>query len=73
MIVDKGETLVNCLAYTDLNPLRAGLVDRPEGYRRNSLGYHLQTQNNDHFLSTDFGLKEFNVKSIDYRTCFKWV
>ena len=63
VIVDKGETLVNCLAYIDLNPLRAGLVDRPEGYRWNSLGYHLQTQNKDQFLSTDFGFKEFNVKS----------
>jgi REP element-mobilizing transposase RayT len=63
VIVDRGETLVNCLAYIDLNPLRAGLVDRPEDYRWNSLGYHLQTQNKDKFLSTDFGLKEFNVKS----------
>jgi putative transposase len=63
VIVDKGETLVNCLAYIDLNPLRAGLVDRPEAYRWNSLGYHIQTNNRDSFLSTDFGLKEFNVKS----------
>ncbi len=63
VIVDKGETLVNCLAYIDLNPLRAGLVDRPEDYRWNSLGYHVQTNNQDNFLSTDFGLHEFNVKS----------
>ena len=63
LIVEKGETLVNCLAYIDLNPLRAGIVDRPEDYRWNSLGYHLQTENKDEFLSTDFGLKEFNVKS----------
>ena len=63
VIVDKGETLVNCLAYIDLNPLRAGIVHRPEDYRWNSLGYHLQTNNRDNFLSTDFGLKEFNVKS----------
>ena len=63
VIVDKGETLVNCLAYIDLNLLRAGIVDRPEDYRWNSLGYHLQTENKDGFLSTDFGLKEFNVKS----------
>ncbi len=63
VIVDKGETLVNCLAYIDLNPLRAGLVERPEDYRWNSLGYHLQTHNKGHFLSTDFGFKEFNVKS----------
>jgi hypothetical protein len=46
-----------------LNPLRAGLVKRPEEYRWNSLGYHVQTNNRDNFLSTDFGLKEFNVKS----------
>ena len=63
VIVEKGETLINCLAYIDLNPLRAGLVDRPEKYRWNSLGYHVQTNNQDNFLSTDFGLKEFNVKN----------
>ncbi|MGB5617755.1 MAG: hypothetical protein WBM78_13005 [Desulfobacterales bacterium] len=57
------KTLINCLAYIDLNPLRAGLVELPEKYRWNSLGYHIQTNNLDNFLSTDFGLKEFNVKS----------
>ena len=67
VIVEKGETLINCLAYIDLNPLRAGLVDRPEKYRWNSLGYHMQTNNRDNFLSTDFGLKEFNVKSMKER------
>ena len=63
VIVENGETLINCLAYIDLNPLRAGLVERPEQYRWNSLGYHIQTSNKDNFLSTDFGLKEFNVQS----------
>ena len=61
VIVEKGETLINCLAYIDLNPLRAGLVERPEEYRWNSLGYHIQTGNKDNFLSLDFGLKEFGV------------
>ncbi len=59
LIVENGETLINCLAYIDLNPVRAGLVDRPEDYRWNSLGYHMQTDNKDDFLSLDFGLKEF--------------
>ena len=63
VIVDKGETLVNCLAYIDLNPLRAGIIKRPEEYRWSSIGYHMQTNNKDKFLSTDFGFKEFNVKS----------
>ena len=59
----KGETLINCLAYIDLNPFRAGIVSRPEDYRWNSLGYHVQTNNRHNFLSTDFGLKEFKVKN----------
>lgn len=59
VIVENGETLVNCLAYIDLNPVRAGIVKRPEAYRWNSIGYHLQTGNKDNFLSLDFGLKEF--------------
>jgi REP element-mobilizing transposase RayT len=63
VIVKNGAILFNCLAYIDLNPLRAGLVERPEQYRWNSLGYHIQTNNRDNFLSTDFGLIEFNVKS----------
>ncbi len=67
VMVDKGETLINCLAYIDLNPLRAGIAKRPEDYRWNSLGYHVQTTDRDNFLSTDFGLKEFNVKSIKER------
>ncbi len=61
VIVEKGETLINCLAYIDLNPVRAGLVSRPEKYRWNSIGYHIQTGNKDGFLSLDFGLKEFGV------------
>lgn len=67
VIVEKGETLINCLAYIDLNPLRAGLVQRPEAYRWNSLGYHIQTGNRDNFLSLDFGLKEFGVMDAEQR------
>jgi putative transposase len=62
VVVEKGETLINCLAYIDLNPVRAGLVKRPEEYRWNSIGYHVQTDNQDHFLSLDFGLQEFGVQ-----------
>ncbi|NNK01332.1 MAG: hypothetical protein HKP58_13075 [Desulfatitalea sp.] len=63
LIVEKGETLINCLAYIDLNPVRAGIVKKPEDYRWCSLGYHIQTGNKGGFLSTDFGLREFNVKN----------
>lgn len=67
VIVDKGETLINCLAYIDLNPVRAGLVSKPEDYRWSSIGYHAQTKNKDDFLSLDFGLAEFNVKNNNAR------
>jgi REP element-mobilizing transposase RayT len=56
VLVEKGETLINCLAYIDLNPVRAGLVERPEDYRWSSLGYHAQSGNRDGWLSLDFGL-----------------
>ena len=56
VLVEDGETLINCLAYVDLNPIRAGLVERPDDYRWSSLGYHHQTGNKNQFLSLDFGL-----------------
>jgi putative transposase len=59
MIMEGGETLINCQAYIDLDPVRAGLVSRPEEYRWNAIGYHVQTDNKDDFLSLDFGLREF--------------
>ena len=67
VIVENGQTLINCLAYIDLNPVRAGMVEKPEDYRWNSIGYHVQTNNKDGFLSLDFGLKEFNVLDADER------
>jgi len=62
VLVDDGETLINCLAYIDLNPVRAGIVKKPENYRWCSLGYHVQRKNEDEFLSLDFGLAEFGVR-----------
>ncbi len=61
VIAYKGSTVTHCLAYIDLNAVRAGIVKRPENYRWCSIGYHLQTGNRDGFLSLDFGLAEFGV------------
>jgi len=60
LIVEDGLTLVNLLAYVDLNAVRAGIVKRPEEYRWCSLGYHIQSGNKDSLLSVDFGMKEWN-------------
>ena len=59
VIVQDGRTLVNLLAYVDLNPIRAGIVRRPEEYRWCSLGYHLQTGNAGDLLSLEFGLSDW--------------
>ncbi len=67
VIVENGETLINCLAYIDLNPVRAGIVEKPEDYRWNSIGYHVQTGNMDNFLSLDLGLKVFGILDKDAR------
>jgi REP element-mobilizing transposase RayT len=61
LIVEDGKALIDCLAYIDLNPLRAKIVKRPEDYRWSSLGYHIQTRNKGNCLSLDFGVKEFDV------------
>jgi REP element-mobilizing transposase RayT len=59
VIVQDGRTLVNLLAYVDLNPVRAGMVKKPENYKWCSLGYHMQTGNKGELLSVGFGLTEW--------------
>ena len=61
LIVEEGRTLINLLAYIDLNPIRAGIVKKPEDYRWSGLGYLIQTGNRDKFLSLDLGLPEWNT------------
>ncbi len=61
VLVENGDTLVQVLAYVDLNPVRAGLVSRPEDYRWCSLGHHLQAGNPDGLLSLDLGLTHFGT------------
>ncbi len=72
VIVENGDTLINLLAYIDLNPIRARLVNRPEDYRWCSIGYYTQTGNQGGLLSTDFGLNGYDEMSeqerfADYR------
>ncbi len=45
---------------TLLTELNKTLSECSEERRWNSLGYHIQAENNDRFLSTDFRHKEFD-------------
>ncbi|VFQ43011.1 transposase [Desulfoluna butyratoxydans] len=67
VILERGEAVVRCLSYIDLNPVRAGIVKRPEAYRWCSMGYHAQTGNRDGFLSLDFGFVDFGVEDPEDR------
>jgi REP element-mobilizing transposase RayT len=67
VVVENGKTLINCLAYIDLNPVRANIIEKPEDYRWNSIGYHIQTGNDGDFLSLDFGLKAHGVSDAGDR------
>ena len=60
VIVEEGRTLINLLAYIDLNPIRAGIVKRPEDYRWSGLGYLMQTGNRENLISLEMGVPEWN-------------
>jgi REP element-mobilizing transposase RayT len=54
VILEKGNALINCMAYVDLNPIRAGLVKVPEKYRWSSIYYHVIRKNGGNWLSLDY-------------------
>src|SRR6056297_2555732 len=71
LIVEDGDALLNCLAYIDLNPIRAGIVTRPEEYRWCSLGYHVQSGNRGDFLSLDFGHGDMGADAAERFRCYR--
>ncbi len=64
VLIEKGEGLLNCLAYIDLNPVRAGIVKRPEDYRWSGIGYRIYTDNKGDFLSFDGIFSESEMKDL---------
>ena len=60
VVLERNEALLNCLAYIDLNPVRAGLVSRPEDYRWCSLGCRMGGGRAGQFLSNHLGLEPYD-------------
>jgi hypothetical protein len=52
------------LAYIDLNPVRAGIVKRPEDYRWSGIGYRIYTDNKGDFFSFDGIFSESDMKEL---------
>ncbi|WP_082863489.1 transposase [Thermodesulfatator autotrophicus] len=63
VIVETGEALLNCLAYIELNPVRAGIVGKPEDYRWCSLGYRSRRGTGKDFLSLNLELTSWENKT----------
>jgi REP element-mobilizing transposase RayT len=59
VIVDIGEAQLSCSAYIDLNPIRAGIVQRPEDYRWSSMG--LRARNPKRAMELLISLKQYKV------------
>ncbi len=70
VLVESGEALLACLAYIDLNPVRAEMVEKPEEYRFSGIGYRVQTGDRKKLLSWE-GLPFTNRKNMLslYRAC----
>ena len=64
VLIEKGEALINCLAYIDLNPVRAGMVEKPEDYRWSGIGYRIYSGNHGDFLSFDGIFPGSQVKDL---------
>ncbi len=64
VVVENGDALLSCMAYIDLNAVRAGLVDRPEEYRFCGLGYHLQSGNQGRFLTLELPVGFSQIESL---------
>ena len=67
VMIENNEALLNCLAYIDLNPVRAAIVEQPEDYRWCTLGYLVQSRNKDDLLSLEFGLDRLNKLNFKER------
>ncbi len=53
VLLDSGDSLLRCCAYVELNPVRAGIVQKPETYRWCSLHYREFTSKLHQFLTFD--------------------
>ncbi len=53
VLIEPGESLLNCCAYIDLNPIRANIVQKPEDYRWSSICHRINGANSDKLLSFD--------------------
>lgn len=59
LCVEKEGYLLELSRYIHLNPVRAGLAEKPEGYSWSSYGYYIGRIENPEWLNTDWLLAEY--------------
>ena len=64
VLIESGEALLNTLAYVDLNPIRAKIVELPEFYRWSSIGYRMV--NKDKFLTFEGVFEDNDKTTLNY-------
>ncbi|MDO9513837.1 MAG: transposase [Elusimicrobiota bacterium] len=70
IIVDKDSYLLAVVRYTHLNPVKAGIISKPEEYEWSSYGEYIGTQQNC-LISTDFILSQFDENKTGAVEYFK--
>lgn len=59
VIIEEGFPFINSLAYIDLNPVRAGLVEKPEEYKWNTIGYIMNNGSEKNMIRYDLWMNEW--------------
>lgn len=70
VIVGKGEAQLVCSAYIDLNPIRAGIVKRPEDYRWSSIGLMSRDPRRAKKLLSPLSFGPFSSQGEEY-SCYR--
>ena len=66
VLIESGESLLNTLAYVDLNPIRAGVVSVPEDYRWSSIGYRFGNRDREGFLTFEGVFESDDKNAFNY-------
>ncbi len=64
VLIENGESLLNCLAYIDLNAVRADIAVVPEEYRWCSISYRMKNCDQRNFLSMEEIIDTSKTNSI---------
>jgi REP element-mobilizing transposase RayT len=71
IIVDKDEYLHYLSCYIHLNPVRAGIVKYPRGYRYSSYSYFISDDKSPQWLNTGLMLSMFDSKTAKAKMLYK--